>query len=114
LTIEKSKMRNIAAILALGVTYHTAEAKLDSCGFNTSDMKLFYGGVALGVQENHTDRTTDCYSKTDVLATQTKQFFDSFTNWKYDDWANPLYVGAELSTASTDLYTACQTTELAK
>ena len=103
-------MKSAVAVLAIGVAHQTAEAKLDACGFNTADLKLIYHGLALGVSEDTTDRTTDCYDKSDLLADQTKQFFDSFSNWKSSDWANPLYQAAELSTSSTDVFTACQTT----
>ena len=107
-------MKSAFAVLAIGVAHQTAEAKFDACGFSTADLKLVYNGLALGVQQDSTDRTTDCYEKTSLLSDQTKQFFDSFSAWSSDDWANPLYVGAELSTASTDVFTSCQTTQLAK
>ena len=102
----------ITAILFSILFAHQAVAKFTACGFN--DYQKIYAGLALGVQQNSTDTTTDCFGKTDLLSAKTKQFFDSFSNWKSSDWAQPLYVGAELSTSSTDVYTACQTTNLAK
>lgn len=102
----------ITAVLSSILFAHQAEAKLSACGFN--DYAQIYAGLALGVQQDNTDTKTDCYGKTEGLSAKTKQFFDSFSNWKSSDWAQPLYVGAELSTSSTDVYTACQTTNLAK
>ena len=42
------------------------------------------------------------------------RFFNSFSQWKGSAWADPLYIGAELMTANTDVFNACQTTNLAK
>jgi len=49
----------ITAFLFAVLFAHQAVAKFSACGFN--DYQKIYAGLALGVQNNGTDTTTDCF-----------------------------------------------------
>ena len=102
-----------AFVPVLGTLFATqTAAKWDACGFG--DYKVIFNSLAQGVGVDPTRVDTDCVSKADALGKKSEQFFSSFENFSTNDWAAPLYVLAEVSTASTDVFTACQTTNLAK
>merc|ERR1711893_115373 len=89
-----------------------ASAKWNSCSF--SNYQTIYTSLAQGVGVDSTKTDTDCVEAANTLGQKTKVFRDSLSNIKADDWAAPLYNLAELSTDSTQVFTACQTTNLAK
>lgn len=89
-----------------------SNAAWNSCGFG--DYKTVYTSLAQGVGVDSSSISTDCYTSAQQLGSQTEQFTSSFTNWSSSDWAKPLYIAAELSTEYTNVFSACQTTNLAK
>lgn len=64
--------------------------------------------------DSSSDDASECLGKADVLSSKTEQLVDSFQNLSLDDWAAPLYLLSEMSVASTDVFTYCQSTNFAK
>ena len=102
----------ISATLFTVLFVGQASAKWNACGFG--DYKEIYMSLAQGVGEDITKTDTDCIKQSELLGKQTEQLFNSFKNFDVNDWAKPLYEAAELSTKSVSVFTACQTTNLAK
>ena len=96
--------------LALAAT--TAYGGFTSC--TPADYEVFLRSFAQGFQIDTTSIETECYGKTDTLAYKSSQLVNSFTSFKFDDWAAPLYILSEISVATTDVFAYCQTTNLAK
>ena len=48
------------------------------------------------------------------MANKTEQFFTSFSNFEIANWAAHLYIMAETTVATTDVFAFCQTTNFAK
>ena len=92
---------SILTILFVG----QVSAKWNSCGFG--DYETVYSALAQGVGTDSTKTDTDCVIKAKLLGTKTKVFSDSLKNFKSSDWAAPLYTLAEMSTDSTNVFTAC-------
>ena len=103
------KMKFVAS-LALAAA--TANGAWNSC--TPGDYKTMITSFAQGLQMDPTSKDTDCYGKADILANKTEQFFTSFSNFEIANWAAPLYIMAETTVATTDVFAFCQTTNFAK
>ena len=105
-------MKLTTTILTLAVATTQVDAAWNSCGFG--DYEIVFTSLAQGVGVNSADVSTDCVAKASLLGKQTKKLQDSFSNFETSDWAKPLYELSNLSTSSTSVFTACQTTNFAK
>ena len=104
-------MKTAATLLAV-LFVGQVSAAWNSCGFG--DYTDMFTGLAQGVGVDPIKVDTDCIAKASILGTKTKTFFDSFKTWKSSDWARPLYLASKMTTAQTSVFTACETTNLAK
>ena len=101
-------MRTFGAVLLATA----ASASVTDCA--VSEYQTMIQSLFQGFQDDPTATDTECYTKTGVYNSKLGQFFSAFTEFSIDDWAAPLYVGSELMVAATDIFTYCQTTNLAK
>lgn len=67
-----------------------------------------------GFQSDTTATDTECYGKVKIYTTQVRQFSESLANLNENDLMAPLYDFSSITVAGTDIFTACQTTDLAK
>ena len=105
-------MKVAATLAAMVMLAGQASAKWNSCGLK--DYQTVFVGLAQGVGVDPLKVDTDCVVKATLLGDKTKKFVDSFSTLKMEDWAAPLYLAAEQTTQATEVFTACQTTNLAK
>ena len=105
-------------VYALGVAAATATVAnglWNSCSISQYDE--FWQAGMLGAHADPTSTAAidgDCMATTKVYGSKVTQLFHSFQNWQLNDWAAPLYLLSESLVANTDLFAACQTTNMAK
>ena len=87
-------------------------AKWNSCGFG--DYQTVFKALAQGVGTDITKVDTDCVTSGEKLGKKFKQLGDNFASFTVQNWAQPLYTASEISTTFISVFTACQTTNLAK
>ena len=67
-----------------------------------------------GFQSDTSATDTECYAKVTVYTGKVLLLADSVQSLELDDLIAPLYNASDLTVAATDLFTYCQTTDLAK
>ena len=67
-----------------------------------------------GFQSDTTATDTECYAKVTVYTGKVLLLADSIQTLDTADLIAPLYNASDLTVAATDLFTYCQTTDLAK
>ena len=67
-----------------------------------------------GFQSDTTATDTECYTKVTTYTNKMLQLADSIQSLDPADLIAPLYNASDLTVATTDVFTYCQTTDLAK
>ena len=84
----------------------------DSCG--PSDYDQAFQSFMQGFQSDTTATDTECYAKVTVYTGKVLLLAESVQTLDTADLIAPLYNASDLTVAATDLFTYCQTTDLAK
>ena len=78
-----------------------------------NDTEAGFVGFMQGFQSDTTATDTECYGKVQVQVAKVELLAASFANIADDPFAS-LYLGSDITVASTDVFTYCQTTNFAK
>lgn len=84
----------------------------DSCG--PSDYDAAFQSFMQGFQSDTTATDTECYGKVTTYTNKVYYLATSLQELDTADLIAPLYNASDLTVAATDLFTYCQTTDLAK
>ena len=84
----------------------------DSCG--PSDYDAAFQSFMQGFQSDTSATDTECYEKVTVYTGKVRLLAESIQTLDLEDLIGPLYNASDLTVAATDLFTYCQTTDLAK
>ena len=84
----------------------------DSCG--PSDYDAAFQSFMQGFQSDTSATDTECYEKVTVYTGKVRLLAESVQTLDLEDLIGPLYNASDLTVAATDLFTYCQTTDLAK
>lgn len=101
-----------STLLFTSALFAGANASLTACA--PSDYKLMCTAAAKGFQIDITSEDTDCFRAAEGYANKLESFFQSFTTFSIDDWADPIYQASALTVQLTDLFADCQSTNFAK
>ena len=105
-------MKFTHALAVAALSAGTTQAAWDSCP--PSEYKTWMVSFMQGFQEDPTSTATDCYTKMNTFTNKLELIGTSVTSFSFDDWAAPLYAVSDSSTAATDVFVSCQTTNFAK
>jgi hypothetical protein len=97
---------------ASAIIVATTYGSLDAC--TPADYDAGFQSFMQGFQSDTTAIDTDCYAKVAIYTTQVRLFSESLQNLDTNDLMLPLYNASDITVAGTDIFTACQTTDLAK
>ena len=84
----------------------------DACG--PSDYDVAFQSFMQGFQSDTTATDTECYEKVTTYTGKVLLLSESIQTLSAEDLIAPLYNASDLTVAATDLFTYCQTTDLAK
>ena len=84
----------------------------DACG--PADYNLAFQSFMQGFQSDTSATDTECYGKVETYVGKMTFLADSIQTLDTADLIAPLYNASDLTVAATDVFTYCQTTDLAK
>ena len=102
-----SKKLTIASATAFTASNAAVNCKI-------SDYKVWYTEFVQGFQAEPTDYDNDCFVATGSFVDKTHEVFESFREFKVDDWLEPIYTIQEDLVEFTGVFSNCQTTNAAK
>ena len=103
---------SFAKKLAIGAAVSVASTNAAACALD--EYETWFTQFMQGFQEDTANYDNDCFESATSFTVQTHEMFDSFRNFKVDDWLEPVYMFQNDLVELTGVFSNCQTTNAAK